>query len=227
MKNSLIMKMVLSIALAVFLGLNLSAMIYQNWGECPFLPGCAPGTGGDSNIYISSGDSLMGMYIVEGAGYVLDAHSGVMAFINRFETAELTGADYTEMGEILNRVIDNLEKARDIYLMINFLAENTPYNEAVIERLKTFDYDGFRERNGLYSVVFERVKGFLVLGDVRGVFAGVLTDIDGLLDRLYALKESTDAAKFPVVQGIWQLNQSFSENLFFGQYFSQVLYEVK
>lgn len=227
MKNSLILKTVLSIALTVFLGLYLSAMIHVNWGECPFDPGCAPGTGGDSNIYTPSGGSLLGMYIVEGAGYVLDAHSGVSAFLNRFEMAEISGADYAEMGEILNGVIDNMERARDTYLMINFLAMNTPYNEPVIDRLKTFDYDGFRERNKLYPEVFERVKGFLVQGDVRGVFAEVLTDIDGLLNRLYALKESTDAAKSPIVQDIWQLNQSFSEHLFFGQYFSRVLYEVK
>jgi hypothetical protein len=85
----------------------------------------------------------------------------------------------------------------------------------------------FCKKNGLYAPVFDRGKGFLSRGDVRGVFVAILKDIDRLLDRLNALKKSADAAKFPSVRDIWQLNQSFSEYLFFGQYFSQVLYEVK
>lgn len=227
MKMSLMIRMVLSIAMVVSMGLSLSATVFQNWGECPFLPGCNPGTGGDANIYLPSDENLMGMYLVEGAGYILDAHSGVMDFMNHFEMAELKGADYTGMGEILRRVIDNLENARNIYIIVNFTAENTPYNDVVIDRLKTFDYDAFRERNRLYPVVFDRLKGFLSNGDVRGVFAEVLKDIDGLLNRVYALKDTTDTAKLPGVQDIWGINQAFSESLFFGQYFSQVLYEVK
>jgi hypothetical protein len=227
MKINLIKRIVLFSAVTIFLGLNLSAAVFQNWGECLFLPGCDPGTGGDVNGYIPSGESLLGMYLVEGAGYILDAHSGVMDFINRFEMAELNGADYTEMGDILHQVIDNLENAGNIYIMINFIAENTPYNEEMIDRLKTFDYEAFREKNNPYPGVFDRLKGFLVIGDVRGVFAEVSKNIDTLLYQVYALKESTDGAKLPVVRSVWQLNQSFSENLFFGQYFSQILYEVK
>ena len=227
MKTSLIMRIVLSIGIVLFLGRNLSASVFQNWGDCLFLPGCNSGTGGDVNLYVPSGGSLMGTYLVEGAGYILDAHSGVMNFINRFEMVELNGANYTEMGDILYRVIDNLENARNIYIMINFIAESTPYNEELISRLKTFDYDGFRENHKLYPLVFDRLKEFLAMGNIRGIFKEVLNDIDSLLDQAYALKKSINEAKLPVVQNIWQLNQSFSENLFFGQYFSQIIYEIK
>ena len=43
----------------------------------------------------------------------------------------------------------------------------------------------------------------------------------------YELKASLDGDKFPTVQSVWQLNQVFSDNIFFGQYFAMVMYEVK
>ena len=165
--------------------------------------------------------------IIEGAGYVLDARAAVSTFMNRFEMAELTGTDYAGMREGLSDAIENLEKAKFIYMFIEFLAANTAYNEPVIERLKVFDYDGFQKQWGLYPNVFDRVKGYLSRGDVRGVWAEVSKDIDLLLLRLYALKSSVTTYKLPNVQSVWQLNQVFSDNFFFGQYFAMVMYEVK
>ena len=147
--------------------------------------------------------------------------------MNRFETAELTGADFAGMRDILSRVIDNLERAKCIYMFIDYIAAYTPYRESVIERLKAFDYESFQKSGGLYSKVFDRVKELLSRGDVRGVFSTISKDIDLLLNRLYALKASIDSKKFPSVQSVWQLNQAFSDNLFFGQYFAMVMYAAK
>lgn len=203
-------------------------LVYFNDGACAFEPGCDPGGEGDgSGLYVPLSSGLMSMYIVEGAGYVLDARAGVSTFMNRFETAELTGADFPEMRSILYGVIDNLERAKCYYMYIDYIAAFTPYRESVIERLKAFDYESFQKNGGLYSKVFDRVKERLSRGDVRGVFSSISKDIDLLLYRLYALKASIDTEKFPSVLSVWQLNQAFSENLFFGQYFAMVMYEVK
>jgi len=207
--------------------INAFPCLYANRGECSFEPGCDPGDGEESGLYVPSGSSLMAMYIIEGAGYVLDARAAVSTFMNRFEMAELTGTDYAGMREGLSDAIENLEKAKYTYMFIELLAANTAYNEPVIERLKAFDYDGFQKKWGLYPNVFDRVKGYLSRGDVRGVWAAVSKDIDQLLLRLYALKSSVNTYKLPNVQSVWQLNQVFSDNFFFGQYFAMVMYEVK
>ena len=152
---------------------------------------------------------------------------GVSTFMNRFETAELTGADFAGMRDILSRVIDNLETAKVYYMFINYIAAYTPYREDVIERLKAFDYEDFQKHWGLYPNVFDRLNSYLCRGDVRGVFSVISKDIDLLLARLYTLKATIDSDKFPSVQSVWQLNQVFSDNIFFGQYFAMVMYEVK
>jgi len=215
------------IVLMVAVCINAFSMIYANEGECAFEPGCDPGVSGGSGLSVPSVSGLMSMYIVEGAGYVLDARAGVSTFMNRFETAELTGADFGEMRDILSRVIDNLEKAKANYVFINVIAKNTPYRGSVIERLKSFDYPGFQKRSGLYSKVFDRVKRYLKRGNVRGVFSVISKDMDSLLDQLYELKASMDTDQLPAVQSVWKLNQAFSDNIFFGQYFAMVMYEVK
>jgi hypothetical protein len=97
----------------------------------------------------------------------------------------------------------------------------------VIERLKTFPYEEFAKSEGLLSPVFDRVEGYLKNGDVRGVFAKIFKDINALLYQLYSIKKAVDAGTTPDIKSTWKLNQSFSEAILFGQYFSRVLYEVK
>lgn len=219
-----------SLMILLMAALSISAFpcLYANDGECPFEPGCGEGGEGvELGIYITSSRGLMGMYIVEGAGYVLDARAGVSTFMNRFETVELTGADFPGMRDILSRVIDDLKQAKAYYMFINFIAKITPYRGAVIERLKNFGYDDFQNRSRVYPKVFKRVKRFLKPGNVRGAFSEISKDIDSLLDQLHAMKASIDADQLPSVQSVWQLNQSFSEKIFFGQYFAMVMAQIK
>ena len=205
--------------------INAFPHLYANDGECAFEGEC--GVVGESGIFVPSGSGLMGMYIVESAGYVLDAHSAVLQFMNRYELAELNGADFSEMKELLSRAIDNLRQARSNYLFIHFVAQNTPYSRAVIDRLKSFDYDGFQKRPHIFPKQFDRLKGYLGRGDVRGIWSAISRDLDSLLRQLIVLKFFVDRDKFPPVQRVWKLNQAFSDNLFFGQYFAMVMYEVK
>ena len=228
MSKTFRLQAILLVILMAAVSINVFPCLYANKGDCAFEPGCEPGDDGSgSGLYVPSSNSLMSMYIVEGAGYVLDARAGVSTFMNRFEIAELTGVDFPEMRSLLNGVIDNLERAKCYYMFIDYIAAYTPYRESVIERLKAFDYESFQKSMGLYSKVFDRVKNYLGRGDVRGVWSVISKDIDSVLFQLYALKKSIDVYKFPTVQSVWQLNQAFSENIFFGQYFAMVMYEVK
>jgi hypothetical protein len=213
--------------LAVLLNANVYAKICGNWGECLFEPGCIPGGGDSTSLYITEYGSLMGMYITEGAGYMLGAYSGVGSFLKQVEVSELYGVDSAAIRSILNRMIDDLERARDTYFVIDYIAAITPYRKDVIERLAAFDYDGFEKSEGLFGTVFDRVERFLKCGDIRGVFAKILKDIDSLLRQSYALRKSVDAGTLPDIKSLWKLNQSFTNTILFGQYFSQVLYEVK
>jgi hypothetical protein len=222
-----ILKSMFILILAVFFNLNVFADVHGNWGECAFEPGCIPGGGDSTSLYITESGSLMGMYITDGAGYILGAYSGVGAFLKQVEVSELYGADFAAIKNILDRMIDDLENARDTYYIINYIAAVTPYKKDVIERLVAFDYDGFEKSEGLSGPVFDRVESFLKYGNIRGVFAKILRDIDSLLYQSYTLKKAVDTDTLPEIKSLWKLNQSFTNIILFGQYFSQVLYEVK
>ena len=83
------------------------------------------------------------------------------------------------------------------------------------------------KNEGLLVPKFDRVEGYLKSGNIRGVFAKILKDINVLLYQFYSIKKTVDTGITPDIKSTWKLNQTFSETILFGQYFSRVLYEVK
>jgi hypothetical protein len=162
------------------------------------------------------------MYIVEGAGYFLDSHSSMQAFLNRVEMSDVKGVDYNELREILYNAIENMEKAREAYYNLKLKADNTPYKQVMIDKLLEFNYEGFKESNGLIPFIFERVKNYLSKGDVRGIYAEFVSNTEKILEKLYEIKISVDSDQFPDISNLWRINQVYSEYLLYGQYTSEV-----
>ena len=120
-----------------------------------------------------------------------------------------------------------MEQARNTYLQLKNLAAVTPYNQEVIYKLLTFNYDSFQEENGLFPVIFEKVKGFLATGNVTGIYNEFYTYTGHILDLLYTLKKVVDAEIFPDIANVWKVNQKYSEVKLFGQYVAQIFYFIK
>ena len=165
--------------------------------------------------------------IIEGGGYLLQAGSDIHTLLSRVELSELSGLDFKGLQKTLDAAIDNLEKARENYYQLKNLAAVTPYNQDMITRLMEFNYDGFQRENGLIPSVFERVKRFLITGDLRGIYNEFYSNTGQILDTLYSLKKDVDAGIFPKIPTLWSLNQKFSEAKLMGQYTSMVFYAIK
>ncbi|NIM17272.1 MAG: hypothetical protein GTO45_35145 [Candidatus Aminicenantes bacterium] len=120
-----------------------------------------------------------------------------------------------------------MEQARATYLQLKTLAAATPYNQEVIYKLINFDYDAFLQENRLFPSVFARVKGFLSVGNVTGVFNEFHLYTGQILDLLYTIKREVDAEIFPTLSTVWCVNQQYSEFKLFGQYVAQVFYSIK
>ncbi|NIM11172.1 MAG: hypothetical protein GTO45_04210, partial [Candidatus Aminicenantes bacterium] len=164
--------------------------------------------------------------VIQGAGCFLKSHSDFQLFLNKIELAELNGADFIELQDILNAAINSMECANTTYFNLKNLAADTPYNQEVIEQLRTFDYDGFLEGKGLNAAVFSRVKGFLIKRDVTGAYESMFLDTVDLLDRLNQIKQDIDNNKIPDISKLWELNQEYSDTLFFGQYTAAIFFEI-
>jgi hypothetical protein len=119
-----------------------------------------------------------------------------------------------------------MEKAKENYEFLKQIADTTPYNPVVIDKLLSFDYSGFCRERGLNKDAFEDVKQFLGKGDARGVFNKILTDTTVILNSLNTIKISVDMKRFPLLSNLWRLNQRFAETLLFGQYCAEVMVAI-
>ncbi len=205
------------ISLFVLMGINLMSfgLIMGNFGDCGFVEDEGKGLSIVKDISIK-------LYIIEGAGYFLNSYSDMHLFLNKVEMSELNGIDYKELRDILFRAIENMEKAKEAYYNLKQKADNTPYNQSVIDNLLSFDYKGFQKERGLNKKIFKDVESYLSKGDVRGFFTILLSNTEQILNKLYTIKESVDAEKFPEISTLWRINQDYSGTMLFGQYAAEI-----
>jgi hypothetical protein len=165
-------------------------------------------------------------YVINGAGYFLEAYSNTLLLMKKVEWSSKEGLKTDELTLLVDHALKNIELARETYGNLTRAADNTPYNQAIIEKLKVFDYDAFQKDNGLNPEVFSSVKSYLGNGEIRKLYYDFLSTIDEITGLLKQVKVQIDAGNFTPVKEIWKLNGLFSESLLFGQYVSQVLYSV-
>lgn len=207
----------LSVVILLFSSSNAFALIYGNETD-----GAYDGTGGGGkSTYLP-----IRTYVIEGAGYFLGSYSDILVFLNTIELAELKGIDYTELQKIIADAVTNMRRAKDTYLDLTQLADVTPYNTEVIEKLAVFDYMAFIGENEPNGTVFAEVEAYLGKGDIRGVYHRFLSISEELLTRLNTVKTEIDACRFPQSRELWDLNESVSLSLLFGQYTAEVFHSI-
>lgn len=165
-------------------------------------------------------------YVIQGAGYFLNAHADIFLFSNKVELAELNGVNYAEMQQIMAAAVQAMADAETTYSTLVQIADGTPYNSEIIAKLIAFDYDTFQQQNGLNAEIFAQVKEYLGKGDIRGVYYRMLSDIRESLALLGELKAAVDAYKFPDISVVWHLNQTVSQSFLFGQDVSMVFHTI-
>jgi len=195
-------------------------VVWGNWTDGAYTSGSS---GNDGKR--SSSPSIK-VLVIQGAGHFLKSHSDYQLFLNRVELAELAGADFSELRDILNSTISSMESTNITYFELKNLAAATPYNQEVIEKLKTFDYHGFQEGKGFNTGIFLEVKSVLSKGNVTGAYESMFSKTAGLLERLNNIKKDIDNNIIPDIYGLWELNQKYSDALFFGQYTAMILKET-
>ncbi|MCK4763331.1 MAG: hypothetical protein KAW12_14125 [Candidatus Aminicenantes bacterium] len=215
-KNTL-SKIFLGAAVLLLFSLYSTAVIYYN--EAP------KGLCGSGESSSSTTETLNG-YVIEGAGYFLGSYSDFLHFLKLIELAELDGLQYGEAGMTLDRAIEKMENAKEVYTMLKEAADNTPYDPVVIEKLLNFDYDWFQKKNGLNEPIFDKVKGYLEKGEIKELFGKALSDTEEVLKIAKKIKASIDAEEIPELSILWDLDETLSQSLRFGQYVARVFHDI-
>ena len=187
--------------------------------------------GGDGTS--STGEATLACYntirelIIKGAEYFFKAHADINRLSEIVEISDIEGADYYTLWWEVNRALDNMNMARYYYQELRYKANKTPYNQEVINKLLDFDYDSFQEEHDLLKDVFSEVKGYLVKGDVRGIYDRTSAYFDTIKKILESIKGELYAGKVPSNNYMWKLNQVCAKAHMFGQYVSRVFEYIR
>jgi hypothetical protein len=226
-EKQFILTVLVGACLLLLLQTHVSAIFSFNYSGCTFTGACSNNaTGGAGLDSINDTIPLIDVLIIRGAGNFLKADSEILLFSHKIEMAELNGVDYEELRQIIGNAVSYMEQARDTYLQLVDITASIPYDEAVLRKLISFDYDRFAIETQSGGEAFAEVKGFLGVGDVKGIYTGFLLKVQGILDRMKKIKVSIDAGIFPSVQDTWLLNRACSQAQMVGQLTSEVFYNI-
>ena len=202
-------KLILFALIILFLDFNAYSLIIANRGDESY---------DDSDEKTTSIKSC----IIDGAGNYLSAYSDYLLFLNQVERSGENNPGYGEMQLFLNHCLEKLQRAKTAYINLGQTALHTPYNNEMINRLISFNYDQFQFERRLNAPIFKPVEKYLCKGDVKGIFDRLLSGTDTLILKVSGIKALVDDYKFPGLDLMWRLNQLFSETLLFGQYAAEV-----
>jgi hypothetical protein len=168
-------------------------------------------------------DLSIEMYVIQGAGYFLEANSCIQSILNRIELQDFNGIYYSELEQLVHRAFFNIMLARMTYEQLIQLAESLPYNQEFIIKLKGFDYRSFMDKYGLNGDVFNKVRDFLERGDITGSFKHTYTNLCVIEDLLTAIKNVISINRTPELSLLWKLNETCAETSLFGSYAARII----
>lgn len=194
-------------------------IIVQNFSECAFQNECEYEKNNVSHLH--SGSSIKAT-IVLGASNFLESQMYYNQFLHLYEIGDLHGADIDKQRSTINRAIEKMEFAYSYYYELCLITMDEEYNGAITDRLRDFDYHGFKEEMGLRLEVFLEVKRYLQNANVKGIYWQSFLKTGSILNSLYEIKYALGCQKIPDVYHVWQLNQKYCDTLLFGQYVAMI-----
>lgn len=211
-KTKTMSRIIIGVLILILFKFNTFSVWYVNGSEGGFV-----GSGDENDTGTTIGD-----YVVDGAGYFLESYTNILDFMKKVEWSQKQVVSNDELVKLLDTALDNMKQANQTYIGLKQLADTTPYNYAVIDALKSFDYDGFQVEKNLNDGIFTGVRNYLAKGDIRGIYGKIIADTEQIVVLLNRVKENVNAGVFPPLKETWKLNQSYSQSLLFGQYIAQI-----
>lgn len=196
------------------------SMYVANYSEQSFNEG-EPDTGTESKSSITSALTIKYL-IIKSATYFFKGKSNIDLLASGLEAADIEAVNFYELQIIVNDALCNMKTARYYYQALKNKADNTPYNQTVISQLTVFDYDTFSAEIGLNGDIFNQVKGYLMMGDVRGTYARLYDYTDNIIAMLETVQKEVYYRDIPGIKNAWKLHQECAHMLLFGQYIAQI-----
>jgi len=212
------------IIIFLFIGVLSFGRFYANW-PCLLYEGQCPSEDPLPSSIQSLSPSL-GRMSIDAAGFYLKSSSDYQSFLKVIELSEIYGLNYAELIDLINSAIDNMVSANSIYYQVWVLSRTLDRNQVVLQKLKLFDYGSILVEKGIIPSIFMEVESFLKIGNMPGAFEKIYNDTSEILQGMKSLKSSLES-NFIDIPKCWEVNQLLLKSQLFGQYISQVFYEIR
>ena len=169
----------------------------------------------------------MEILLIEGAGYFLQTQSNVQTLLHIVELQDIKFIDYIELNKLVNSTLINIINARLAYEELIKVADITPYNLYVLEKLNKFDYETFMKEKGLNPYIFGTVRDYLVEGDITGTFKHAYINFKEIEQLLLNIQSSVLENRVPDLEILWRVNELCAEETLFGSYIARVFKTIK
>lgn len=165
-------------------------------------------------------------YVIMGAGHYMNASAAVQQMLYLYEMQDVEGLDQQALETAVDNAVTHMTDALAAYDLLIQKAENTPYNTAVIDKLKSLDYIAIKEKYGLNETVVKKVEAFLGKGDITGVYQQTREEYQEMLELLRTVNDGLQQDSLPGITVFWRLNELMAESSLFGGYVARVFTEI-
>jgi hypothetical protein len=198
---------VLPILICVLFGvfsLESPALVFMNDIVCGFKEG-------SEKIQIET-------HMIDGASLYFKAIAKSTLFLNEYEVSSTQNFNLSTSKGYVDNAVTYFESAIEQYSKARQIGQNVGYISNKIELFQSFDYDSFIIARGLNREIAERVKNYLNSGDIIGIYNENITNIEGILEILYKIRNDLKENNKPGIETAWQLFQKMSKASLFGNY---------
>lgn len=171
---------------------------------------------------MASGGQGIESLVEESAVHFSTSFSEFLKITAKLEASGLDKLDYKGLAAISRNSLGEIEFCRDLYKELVNRAEQTPYNSVFIEKLKRFDYAAFTRGRGLNTPLYNKVRGFLVRGDLNGLLKLFSNKTETLTGLVAQVDHEISRTGCVTLESIWSVNDAFAELMLLEQYAARI-----
>lgn len=212
-------KILVILCVLIFIVSPLRGFLYFNQTE-------AQGGSSQSDNLNKESDTI-NRFIVLGASHFLKSGSALFSLLNETEMSEAGGYDFEKAGSAVGSAAKHLSSARATYIRIVGMMKAMNVDQALLGRLREFDYAGYARLKGLHPDVMAEVASLMSRGDKVALYERALNDIEDLLNVIGPIQKTIQQGIIPKIEDIRTLYLKYSDSMLFGFYVSLVFSEIR
>lgn len=165
--------------------------------------------------------------IVMAASHFLKSGSAIFSLLNEAEMSDIGRFDFVQANRASESAATHLSNARTIYVQIVGLIKTMNVDQALLGRLREFDYVGYAHFKGLHPGVMAQIASLMSRGDMAFLYEKALNDIEDLLNVIGPIRRTIQQGIVPKIEDIRNLYLKYSDTMLRGFYVSLVFSEIR